>query len=517
MSRHATDILNASWRRRRIVQNNDGADGAAQGSDTPEGFLAHRLQPVAGTQVDTICYNTNDGIMVRGHTSKVAEMYGHFVTPDSPVLFQDWKHNLDALHAAGTDPLELTIRFARRNNLELIWTVRMNDIHDTMRPEMLTCFKRDHPQYLLGRHEEANRYTPDDLRFWWSSLDFEHQQNRDYLFEIIQDVSNRYDIDGIELDYCRHPMYFQPHLEGRAAEQKQLDLLTVFQRRIVDMVRQVSLRRGKVILVAVRVPLTVKLCRYLGIDIEAWLAGRLVDIMFTGGGYEPLTMPVAEGVDLGHAHEVPVYPCISDSGFEGEHRTPSAWRAAAANAWDAGADGIYTFNLFPSDRVRVRKDGFAMTHDPPWRDVLCQIGDPTTLRHADKLYGLDKTITPPFLANASPAENRLPLAIENQLHVCFPVSDDLSSPQQRLNKLTLTLRVAGLDSPDAIAVQLNGHTPPYIQQQQAPTDGLWKLQYQPSPTMIVKGNNQLILTIPENAPGPVTLEDMSLHCYGDAN
>ena len=512
MSEHGKDLLHAAWRRRRIVQNNDGADGAAQGSDTPEGFLAHRVQPVANTQVDTICYNTNDGNMVRGHTSQVAEMYGNFVTPDSPILFRDWKHNLDALAAGGTDPLQLVIGFARRNDLELFWTVRMNDMHDTMNPQMLTRFKRDHPQYLLGRRQEAGSYTPDDLRFWWSSLDFEQPQSRDYLFAIIQDVVSRYDIDGIELDYFRHPTYFRPHLEGRAAEQKHLDLLTAFQRRIVDMVRAVSQRRGKVILVAARVPLTVKLCRYVGIDIETWLDDRLLDVMFTGGGYEPLTMPVAQLVDLGHAHEVPVYPCISDSGFEGEHRTPSAWRAAAANAWDAGADGIYTFNLFPSDRVRPREDGFAMTHDPPWRNVLCQIGDPVALRHMDKLYGLDKTLSPPCLANASPAENRLPLTISNQLHVCFPVSDDLPSVQQRLKELTLTLRVAGLDSPDALAVQLNGQAPPLLgQPRPAPSDGHWRLQYQPPAKIIVKGDNQLKLTVQPPAPGPVALEDVSLH------
>ena len=355
------------------------------------------------------------------------------------------------------------------------------------------------------------------LRFWWSSLDFEYQQSRDYLFAIIQDVSSRYDIDGIELDYFRHPMFFRPHFEGRTAERKHLDLLTAFQRRIVEMVRQVSQHRSKVILVAARVPLTVKLCRYVGIDIEAWLDDRLLDVMFTGGGYEPLTMPAAEAVDLGHAHEVPVYPCISDSGLAGEHKTPAAWRAAAANAWDAGPDGIYTFNLFPSDLARPRQDGFAMTHDPPWRSVLCQIGDPATLRHMDKLYGLDKAITPTFLANASPAENRLPLTVRNQLHVSFPVSDDLSSLsiQQRPKQLTLTLRVAGLDSPDAVAVQLNGHAPPPTgQSRQTPVNGQWQLRYELKAEIVVKGANHLKLTLNTAAPRQVTLEDVSLHLAG---
>ena len=123
-------------------------------------------------------------------------------------------------------------------------------------------------------------------------------------------------------------------------------------------------------------PLSVEKCLHVGIDVERWLREDLMDMLVTGSGYQPLSMPVQKMVELGHAYGVPVYPNISNSGMEQWGGRLEAWRGAASNAWRAGADGICLFNWFPG-----------APNDP----IFTTVGDPQTLARLDKVFGIDNT------------------------------------------------------------------------------------------------------------------------------
>jgi hypothetical protein len=153
------------------------------------------------------------------------------------------------------------------------------------------------------------------------------------------------------------------------------------------LVLRESQRHGKPFLLAARVPVTGALCRKIGIDIAAWLQEQWVDLLALGGGYVVFDQPVRELIELGHRHHIPVYPCLSQSGLlyrpprgNGENQPPEAWFGAALRLWDAGADGIYSFNLFPGPGSAADRE-YA-------RSILSRIGSKQDLLQADRLYAI---------------------------------------------------------------------------------------------------------------------------------
>ena len=472
----------AKNRRRRLIYNNDSGDVYAAGANTPDGFLAVRMKPVLDTQVDSVFYCTGATTMF-SHQAKVGEVYGKYVTGGALAK------NVEGLKAAGTDALELAIKFCKENDLEVFFTHRINDIHDSMDSCSfeLSTWKREHPEYCLGKREDRDKYSLNDPRYWWSSLDFQVNEVRAYLLAIIDDVLARYDVDGIEIDYFRSPMFFRPNLTYKRVSANQVDILTRFQRRVRQIAYRHGSRRGRPILVATRVPMTKAVCRHVGIDIEAWLKQDLLDILTTGGGYVPFTMPTRELVDLGHAHDVPVYPTISASGMRG-HSSIEGWRGAAANAWQAGADGVYLFNTFPST---------------PGHPHFTQLGDPGSLATMNKLFVVDNhTVLEGDLRQGIVQSQILPVKLAaggKPRQINLPVGDDIAGAAKAgtLAGATLRIRFEGMTSEDAVEVRLGGE--PIASEGQRGDDG-W-VSYDVDPATWLRGDNALSFHVTSGRAG----------------
>lgn len=437
----------AAERERRIIWNNDCDD--IGWFDTPEQFLAGRFQQVADTQVDTI-FDCTGVTTLFTHQTHVAEMFGQFLPPGvtSPRVVK-WSDNIRALGEAGYDTLELGLKFCRENDIEYLWTLRMNDIHDSWMDEEFSRWKREHPEYMFGERPDYDEYPSADFRKWWSALDFEIPEVRDYIFRILEEVCQRYDVDGIELDWMRHPKFFRSTTDGNPATPAQVEMMNDLVRRIRTMTERVAEQRGRPLLVATRVTLSVEHSLGLGLDLESWLEEDLVDIVTVGGGYACLSMApqVREMAQFIHSYDVPVYACISGSEMVGTHGSVEAWRAAAMNVWEAGADGIYTFNLFP----RTRDERFS------------QMGSPETLRGLNKLYGVDYMDVPNYASYQQAgifAPDRLPVALVagGTVTVKLPVGEDIvaNAPTGKTTDARLRLRVSKIASGDEINVWLNG-------------------------------------------------------------
>ena len=353
----------AAHRQRRIIFNNDGDDVIYQKKEpTAEGLLAHRTSPLAGSQVDSIFYSNSHSFGYCIHRSEVMEPFT--CTED---MFQD--NNLPGLMAAGLDPIQVMADFCHDNGMEIFWDMRMNDTHDAMiggyGPYLRPRLKLEHPEYLVG---SADKQPPHGT---WSSVDFAAPEVRDIAYRFFEEVCRKFDVDGLEMDFLRHPCFFKTVAEGGQATQEELDMMTDLLRRIRKMTEREGMRRGRPFLIAIRIPDSVEYCRGLGLDVETWLAEGLVDIL-SGTCYFRLN-PWEYLVDLGHRHDVVVYPTLSDSRVQGETRfrrsSIESYRARAMRAWAAGADGIYIFNYFNP-------------RGPIWREL----GDRESLRTKDKLY-----------------------------------------------------------------------------------------------------------------------------------
>lgn len=335
----------AAHRTRRIIMNNDGNDARTGDKPVPhdvETFLQQRTTPLVGSQVDAIFYCT--GVFnLYTHQSDETELRGH---GDKNTV--DWGWELTKLN---TDSLRVITDFGHEHQIEVFWSMRMNDTHDSGDNALLCQWKQDHPDYLMGTKDD--RFPYGGKR--WSAVNYGLPEVREKVFRILRDVATRYDIDGLELDFFRHPVYFKPQMTGEPVTQAHCDMMTDLLRRVRTMTAEVAEQRGRPLLISVRVPDSLGFAKAIGLDYEQWLQEDLIDLL-VGSGYFHLE-PWENFVALGRKYDVPVYACLSASRIvspsrPGDRVAPSVWHGEAALAWKAGTSGIYLFNCFnPKDQL----------------------------------------------------------------------------------------------------------------------------------------------------------------------
>ena len=492
----------AKERRRRLIYNNDGNDIFLKKHATPEEFLAQRIIPALSTQVDTIFYCTG-GTTLYDHDTNVAERSDDLHEQmDFKAGQSIYRHaNMHMLRKAGLDSLSLVTKRVHEAGMEVFWTHRINDIHDSFTDWLFSNWKRDHPECLMGTPEDMKRYQISHPRYMWSTLDFEKPEVLDYLYLVTEEVCQRYDVDGIEIDYFRHPLFFRPNLEYKPATAAQLEIMTGFQRRIREMACREGNRRGRPIMVATHVPMSRETCLHVGIDLERWLRDDLLDVLVVGSGYQPLSMPSGDLVELGHAHDVPVYPNISASGMEQWGGRIEAWRAAASNVWRAGADGINLFNWFPG----VPNDSVFMT-----------LGDPETLAGLDKVFGIDNVREDyGCLEQAVVQSQILPVTLDpagKPREVNLPIGDDIAAAAEagRLKETTLRVQFVSRAPGDKVELLLGGR--PVAPEGEISEEG-W-VTYRPAPREYRVGDNALSFRVTAGEPArekKISVRSVELH------
>lgn len=368
----------ASPGKRRLLFNWDGSMihtwgrtvlSGSYGPLTREQFTSLVFTPIENTAVDTVLFSFGSG-NVAEFQSNVLEWPGQadrFEFPQEktwhggiPVDPKDQYLNPKALADAGHNPPAVIVEECHKRGLDAFVSLRVNDIHDGQHPRgtlpnpELPTFKRINPDWLV-----------EDLD-WWSALDFEHPRVRALKLRVVEEYFDRWDFDGIELDFLRHSLYFR-----RGTEKENGKFLTMFLREVRKSLRAKAAKRGRPIELAVRIPERVEWCREGGFEIDTWIAEDLADSLILGQG-----LTEAPGVKdfraLAKAKPLPVYASLGCYGNHYRISPDEVIRGSASNLWRDGADGIYTFNwaLFGG-----------------WRKhMLDEIADPAKMRGKDKHY-----------------------------------------------------------------------------------------------------------------------------------
>jgi hypothetical protein len=313
--------------------------------------------------------------------------------------------------------------------------------------------KVDHPDWLVGDHEKR---TPQGR---WSSVDYARPEIRDLAFRYIEEVCRNYDVDGVELDFLRHLCYFKSVANGGKASDEEVAAMTELMRRVRKMTEEEGLKRGRPILVSMRTPDSAEFSRDCGLDLATWLKEGLLDILITTDYFR--LNPWQHSVKIGHDHGVKVYPTLTDPRVKGETRfkrtSNAAYRARAANAWAAGADGLYIFNLYDLEGTT-----------PLWKEL----GDPAELALKEKLYFVaeldgrrsswladgEKYFKIPMLTPT----NQVQLSTTQAYKTTIEVADDLAAAARAgyETRATLHLEVPGLGDARRLRVSLNGKVLP---------------------------------------------------------
>ena len=455
--------LEAAGRKRRVVFNDDSLEFVHTDAATPEGFLASRLKPLAGTSVDTICWSViGPGLDGPSYDTKLQPIFGDAHDMAPWMKADPMATNLIKMIRSGICPLQLVVDFAHQNGIEAFASMRMNDVHDSFVERGQTIWKMEHPELKVD-----SRGVLTDLELYITSQDFTHEDVRQRKLELIEEICSRYDVDGFELDYIRHPAFFSRTLRGLPVSDEEVAIMTSFMARIRQIADEAAARRGRPILIAARLPDTFELCRNIGLDLDVWLKEDLIDIFIAGGGYAPFSLEVEEFVKAGHAHGVPVYPCINQG--TATRMSQGAFlevtRALAANWYRAGVDGIYTWNQAsnlgdfewqPSDDpevVEMREKYYA---------CLADIGDPGDLVGKNKLFCVDGPVTEHYkhISNEPPLPVTKRGTISEGVLPSIPlwVGDDVEAAAASgvLGPMKLTVEVKKFLPEQALSLRLNG-------------------------------------------------------------
>jgi len=360
----------AKNRNRRVIFDNDGCDMALelQGTTVQE-FWDDRMTGLIGTQTDTIVYcPISSGFGQFTYNTSI----GDILTSKAGTL----SNNKTADYIAqGTDSLKMTVDFCRKNDFEVFFSMRMNDMHDGEGyMEYFNQFKEDNPSWLFGTIGDPS------VNGWWTGVDYTESGVRSHAFSLFEEVCQNYDVDGIMLDFFRHPVFFQSQADGGVASSTERQMMTDLVTDIREMADREGLKRGKPILIAARTPDDITYAENIGLDIETWMANSLIDLWVPTGYYRMDFMQ--DIVALGHQYDIPVYPCMaecrmSDDQAQSSRKTDRAYYAESQNWFHYGADGVYSFNYF------INHASSAMLNTYP---RLRKMGDPNTLTGLDKTY-----------------------------------------------------------------------------------------------------------------------------------
>jgi len=296
--------------------------------------------------------------------SKVGEIYG---ARFGPTYDKNWTPAMRGLRAEGTDALHLVTEHMHKKGKEVLAAIRMSDTHhrslDRNNP-LCPLFAIEHPEYVIRQPDGRTNET---------ALDYSYPEVRQHRMAIMRDIAERYDVDGLELNFVRWAKHF-PRDKGR----EKAPVMTDYVGEVRRMLDAAAKKRGLLdarsqperLMLGVRVPESLYACWLAGVDIETWVKNGWIDyvVISTWNNTDP-QLPVEDfarftkpaGVDtivvmgnmIGAIWSGP--PKILDrpvamsakhaDGYVGMLLTEAEARGAAANYYTWGADSISFWNV----------------------------------------------------------------------------------------------------------------------------------------------------------------------------
>ena len=360
---------------RGLIYNDDGNDTYVEYKNYPgdfdisdvtepithENFLSKRTDGLEDSQATTIMYC--DGVF---------NSYHHRSSGETTVRKRDWSYMLADTEM---DSLETKIDFGKKHNIEVFWSMRMNDCHDSAYQENeLDPWKQEHLDWLMSGKNDAVM----NLRYgvqYWSAVDYGIPQVRQKVYNILKDTVTRYDIDGIQLDFSRYPIFFKQVCQSGEVWPESIERMTSLIRSIRTMMDQISIERNKPLLLAIYVPDSIDFCKALGLDIKSWMEEGLIDM--SGIRTTVAIQSWEDSVKEYSPYDVQVHATF-DIYLAKEKGSSPDWNKEAALAYRAGVDGIQLYNNFNPKGALFDTLGSAETCgpvDPSYKSLIKREGN----------------------------------------------------------------------------------------------------------------------------------------------
>ncbi len=268
-----------------------------------------------------------------------------------------WADNARLLCERGFDPYAVWIARCRERGISPWLSMRMNDIHSVDEPDsfMHSSFWRDHPEFWRVPNGSASPWQN-------RAMNYAHAEVRAHQMAFVGELLERYDLDGLELDWMRFGWHLTP---GR--EKEEGAYLTQFVRDVRALVATWATRRGHPIGLGVRVPAHPEAAALLGMDGVQWGKEGLIDLLvpcpfWSSSDYD---IPVELWKErLGSASaSVVIAPGLEYNARPWPGGKPVANTLAsaygfAASALARGADALYLFNWMDSETRPVAAEAY---------------------------------------------------------------------------------------------------------------------------------------------------------------
>jgi hypothetical protein len=446
------------------------------------------VDEVAGTAVDTLsyCVERGDGAF---WPTKVGVRFGSDMRPFTSQIIWRAYECMQSLIDRGLDPLQVVIDRAHDKGMDFIADLRLS---------------------TYGGMDPAHKI--DNGGRGWG-----HEEMRRHQLEVIEELVTQYPLDGIELDYTA--AFGQSGQFYFCAEEVE-DYTAVMTAWVGQAAKLVRDKLGNGAQIGARIYPTAETNLAQGLDVGTWLDQGLLDfvipVLYTYTDLDP-NMPFSWVVEPARRAEASVYGFLQHyvrSDVTGaaikEYPTPEMFRAAAANYWDWGVDGLCTYMLHWPLGVEERA-------------ILSELGDAEMVKEKNKHYVLARRSP---TAAALGYDHTLPheLSVGAKAHeISFYIADDLEAAATRLAEIRLRLYLANIVSADRFTVVLNDHSLATetcrrlrkTERDTFPHSGarnFW-LDFQLQDIRPVQGWNTLTITLdgrPKGLGGSVSLEEVEV-------
>jgi hypothetical protein len=498
LSKEHIDAVN---RRRRIVLQYDAFQDV--GGDFKK-YITETFESVdrPGSQIDAIWWDIGAySDMADWPNSSYQNLIGGLPFVE-PRLKKWWDQGIDWI-------AEL-VRESGKRKLEVFWNHRITEVFSSGTWSFST--RMDNP--LLKSHPDWFVRSWYDQGLW----NLASPEVRLYKVAFLKELLERYELDGIQLDFARHV----PCLPvGRQWELR--DNVTEFVRMVRLMMLEMEKKKGRPLLLAAKVPQNPEGCRADGFDVETWAKLNLVDIFTLGT--RSIDVDIASFRRITAGHNIKLQPCWDDHHSSDAYRCPpvETYRGIFGNWWQQGADGIVIFNWFVDRGKTYNGTGIV--------DMASEGGSPETLYLKDKTFILERRGGYPWSEGFFGRNDFAPLPVTlandgRPAVLMMKVSDNLRADYDKVKKVTLRAVIFGAKEGDEIGARFNGVNLPATLQDfswkdnqilspdpQGPSGGamppdlpidpkqkLLRLEYNVNPGMCQVNENQVEIYIINRAP-----------------
>jgi hypothetical protein len=371
-----------------LVLNDDGYVFLVLNDDLHKADLRRYLQSYCRQGVSTVAYCVGDMSWPTLYPTRIGVHYSAIRAGAGADLGRSRIYkNVDNFASEPGGYFGAVFAILRELGKKVLGSFRMNDAHFTSTDNPnVSQFWKDHAKLALGAA----------YGYYGGCLNYASDVVRGHFVDRVLEFADLYpQVDGIDLDAMRSPFFFPP---GNGPEHAPL---------FTDMVRRIKAalaERAKRLkrpdyLLSINVPLTPELALECGLDVAVWDAEKLFDCVSVGTYQAIMNHPIERWKKL-LVHGTPVYAYVNCSPQTGQYLGLEEYRAAAANAYARGADGIYLFNypcLFELAAQMPTAAGQVKIELPDMRayghydftkvgQALDEIGRPELLRGKDKRF-----------------------------------------------------------------------------------------------------------------------------------